>query len=117
MSCTNVIVACLLGMCSVEFSGCGLTRAEQTLAFLEGNVAKLTYEQAHHRWGAPKAVAEGDESFDAVWRLERVRILSNQSVLVFGGLFVAVPISHGEQFTLTFNKQNSTMVKWRYETW
>lgn len=113
----KTVLACLFAIYVSELLGCGSTKAEQTRAFLEVNVNKLTYEEALHRWGAPKAVMQGNDFVESRWRSEQVRIWSNQSVLAVGGIFVAFPISHGEELSLTFNKQNKTMIRWQYQDW
>jgi len=113
----KTILACLFGIYISELFGCGSIKAEQTRAFLEGNVDRLTYEEALRRWGPPKAVMEDKDFVVSRWRSEEVRIWSNQSVLAFGGIFVAFPISHGDELILTFSKQNNTMVRWKYQDW
>jgi hypothetical protein len=91
--------------------------SSSTRTRLEQDAGRLTYDEALTRWGTPKAVRQGDEVFEAVWRSERVRWWTNQSVLVFGGLFAAMPTRHGEQFVLTFDKETRKMVRWKYDRW
>jgi len=97
-------------------SGCGPTHKAQLQEFyknLDGAVNKMTYDQAIATWGPPTSITQGDKVFVATWFSER----KGAAAMPIGNMMFAVPLSHGWELGLTFNKETKKMVYWRYREW
>lgn len=88
-------------------------RLQEFYAFLNSNVGKMTLDDAVVRWGPPLSRYEGDELVVAEWNSES----TSQLVAPIGNMWVAVPVQHGWQLRLSFEKSSRKLSAWNYKAW
>lgn len=84
------------------------TKLQQFYRELDANIDIMTYDDALMRWGEPSSKVEGVEIFIVTWRKEK----SSKVVLPEGNSVLIVPVTHGFEFRLTFDKNTNKMIKW-----
>jgi len=80
---------------------------------LDTKINIMTYDEALMRWGEPSSVVEGDEMFLVTWREEK----SSKAVLPYRRSLFVVPVSHGSELRLSFDKNTKKMIKWVFKRW
>ena len=94
------------------FYACGL-QYQQFYRELDGQINVMTYDQALMRFGQPTSIAPGQDVFVATW-------FSNSSstmVVPTGNSVIAMPINHGEELRLTFNRSTNRLAYWTHRHW
>lgn len=80
---------------------------------LDARLNIMTYDEALMAWGEPNSVVEGDEIFIVTWRQEK----SSKAVLPYRRSLFVVPVSHGSELRLTFDKDTKKMIRWDFKQW
>lgn len=107
-----------LGMSEIAMAGAKREDAEKQRleafqSFLNANVGSMTLDDAVVRWGPPVSRYEGDELVVAEWNSES----TSQVVAPIGNMWVAVPVQHGWQLHLSFEKSSRKLSSWSYKEW
>jgi hypothetical protein len=88
-------------------------RWEEFKTRMDGYIGTRSYDETLKALGPPTAVADGDRIRVATWREEsESEILSHM-----GGFITSMPISHGYELKMTFDKQTSLLQSWDYKEW
>jgi len=85
-----------------------LTAKKQIQEFFDSKINIMTYDDALMQWGEPSSIVEGSEIFVVTWRKEK----SSEVVLAEKKSMVIVPVTHGFEFRLTFDKDTNKLIKW-----
>ena len=107
----------LLVILSIIFiGGCASGRQAQLEEFyrsLESNINVMTYDQAIVNWGQPASIVEGEDITLVTWGSQT----SGSLAVPLMGMTATMPVSHGWELQLTFNKTTNRMVYWKYREW
>lgn len=105
--------AILVFITVLALAGCSKPHLKELYGSLDDNVDYMTYDQAVSAWGIPSRVVSEEDEITAFWRTEFRGMMASYE----GNLVYSVPVPHGWELELVFDRQTMKLSDWDYRQW